>query len=87
MDTRTLPQPRNHSQGFGYSSSDQEKIKELEKGHTGEICIFTIKTDVFRALNKLQELTYEGEKVELFQDLAAETISKRRQWRSYTQAL
>ena len=48
---------------------------------------FTIKTDVFRALKKLQELTYEGEKVQLFQDLAAETIYKRGQWKSYTQAL
>ena len=34
---------------------------------------YAVKADMFHALNNIQELAFEGEKMDLFQDLTSET--------------
>ncbi|KAJ6660851.1 hypothetical protein lerEdw1_017477 [Lerista edwardsae] len=61
------------------------------KGRRRDIIVrfafYTMKTDVYRALRDMQNLTYEEEQVEIYQDLASETIQKRKNWKKYTELL
>ncbi|KAJ7341793.1 hypothetical protein JRQ81_007048 [Phrynocephalus forsythii] len=48
---------------------------------------YTTKMDAYRALNKLHNLNYEGEKIEVYQDLPFKTRQRRKAWKDYTQIL
>lgn len=48
---------------------------------------YTTKLEVYNTLSKIQDLNYEGEKMEVYQDLAFKIRQKRKNWKDYTQIL
>ncbi|KAJ6657383.1 hypothetical protein lerEdw1_002550 [Lerista edwardsae] len=64
-----------------------KEIKGRRRDIIVRFAFYTMKTDVYSALRDTQSLSYEEEQVEIYQDLAPETIQKRKNWKKYTEPL
>ncbi|KAJ6669258.1 hypothetical protein lerEdw1_008067 [Lerista edwardsae] len=64
-----------------------KEIKGRRRDIIVRFAFYTMKTDVYRALRDMQSLMYEEEQIEIYQDLASETVQKRKNWKKYTELL
>ena len=59
--------------------------QQQPRGIIIRFAFYTAKVAVHGALNKVEDLSCQGEKIEVYQDLAVETIQKRKEWRLFLQ--